>query len=108
MHSLAKDPDRYSSLIADSLFSLAKRDFAPLAERYDSVTARMEQAPALLKAARQNLKPEMVPQVYAEVAIEQLPGTISMVKSAVPRGLLVASPIALPEPALKRPEGTFD
>lgn len=84
MHSLAKDPDRYSSLIADSLFGLAKRDFAPLAERYDSVIARMEQAPALLKAARQNIKPEMVPQVYAEVAIEQLPGTIAMVKTTIP------------------------
>ncbi|HNH76643.1 MAG TPA: hypothetical protein PLF23_22850, partial [Candidatus Obscuribacter sp.] len=30
---LERDPDRYSSLIADSVFSLAKRNFAPASER---------------------------------------------------------------------------
>ena len=81
---LQRDPDRYGSLIADSVFSLAKRDFAPASERLASVCARLEKAPALIEAARLNLVPNEVPRIYAEVAIEQLAGTVSMLKTTIP------------------------
>lgn len=83
---LERDPDRYSSLIADSVFSLAKRNFAPASERLTSVCARLEKAPALIDAARRNLstRPQEVPKIYAEVAVEQLAGTVSMLKTTIP------------------------
>lgn len=81
---LERDPDRYSSLIADSVFSLTKRNFAPASERLTSVCARLEKAPALIDAARQNLVPQEVPKIYAEVAAEQLAGTVSMLKTTIP------------------------
>ncbi|MDX1989976.1 MAG: DUF885 domain-containing protein [Candidatus Obscuribacter sp.] len=81
---LERDPDRYSSLIADSVFSLTKRNFAPASARLTSVCARLEKAPALIDAARQNLVPQEVPKIYAEVAAEQLAGTVSMLKTTIP------------------------
>lgn len=84
LRSLERDPDRYSSSIADSVFGLTKRNFAPLAERLTSVTIREEQAPKMLQAARQNLVAADVPRIYAEVALEQLPGAIEMVKVTIP------------------------
>ena len=84
LRSLENDPDKYSSLVADSVFSLTKRNFAPAAERLESVVIREEQAPRLLKQARENLVATKVPRIYAEVAIEQLPGAIEMVKTTIP------------------------
>jgi uncharacterized protein (DUF885 family) len=84
LKSLERDPDSYSSKIAESVFGLTKRNFAPLAERLTSVTIREEQAPKLLQAGRQNLVAAEVPRIYAEVALEQLPGAIEMVKVTIP------------------------
>ena len=79
-----RDPDRYPSLIADSVFSLTKRNFAPLKERLESVVAREELAPSILKQARENLVPGSVPRIYVKVALEQLPGTVEMIKTTIP------------------------
>jgi uncharacterized protein (DUF885 family) len=84
LHSFNRDPDKYPSLIADSVFSLTKRNFAPLDERLKSVIARLEKAPALFAAARANLDPKAVPPIYASVALEQLPGTIDLFKTTIP------------------------
>ncbi|MBS2006596.1 MAG: DUF885 domain-containing protein [Cyanobacteria bacterium SZAS TMP-1] len=84
LRSLENDPDKYSSLIADSVFSLTKRNFAPPQQRLESVVIREEQAPRLLKEARENLIAANVPRIYAEVAIEQLPGSIEMVQTTIP------------------------
>jgi uncharacterized protein (DUF885 family) len=82
--SFERDPDKYPSLIADSVFSLTKRDFAPLKERLASVVAREEQAPSVLQQARENLIAAKVPRIYAKVALEQLPGTVEMIKTTIP------------------------
>ena len=92
LHSLNRDPDRYPSLIADSVFSLAKRNFAPLDERLLSVISRIEKAPALLAAAKENIQPNIVPPIYAEVALEQLPGTIELFKTTIPGIFATANP----------------
>lgn len=81
---LYKDPDRYSSLIADSVFGLAKRDFAPLQSRFESAISRMEQGPALLESGKLNLVPQETPKIYCEVALEQLGGTITLIKTTIP------------------------
>lgn len=92
LHSFNRDPDKYPSLIADSVFSLAKRNFAHVDERLVSVISRIEKAPALLVAARANIQPDIVPAIYAEVALEQLPGTIELFKTTIPAAFVTANP----------------
>lgn len=92
LHWLNRDPDKYPSLIADSVFSLAKRNFAPVDERLVSVISRIEKAPSLLAAGRANIQPDIVPAIYAEVALEQLPGTIELFKTTIPAAFASANP----------------
>jgi uncharacterized protein (DUF885 family) len=53
--------------IGDPLFALFARDFAPLAERLDAMTSRLEAAPAFLEASRSRT---IVPQVRLWQALE--------------------------------------
>ncbi len=77
-----KNPDRYSSGISSSIFTLISRNFASPEERLRSVIARERQMPAVFEAARANLSNP--PRVYTEIAIEQMPGIISFFQSDVP------------------------
>jgi uncharacterized protein (DUF885 family) len=77
-----KNPDNYSSGVTQSAFYLMMRKFASPDERLRSLVAREKQMPAVFAAARQNLKNP--PQVYTEVALEQLPGIISFFQHDVP------------------------
>ena len=63
--------------VGDSIYSLLARDFAPLEERLRSLKGRLEQIPAVLAAARENLKNP--PLVQTETAIVQNPGTIALI-----------------------------
>jgi uncharacterized protein (DUF885 family) len=56
-----------ASAIGDSLFPLFTRDFAPLPERLDAITARLEAAPRFLRESRSRA---VVPQVAPWLAIE--------------------------------------
>ncbi len=76
------NPDHYSSRISSYIFSMMKRDFAPLKQRLRHVIAREKQVPEILENARANL--EGTPKVYTEVALEQLPGIIEFFQTAVP------------------------
>lgn len=78
-----KNPDMYSSGVTDSIFVIMSRNFAPAAERLESVIARERQFPALFAAARANLKNP--PRIYTQVAIEQLPGIVSFFENDVPK-----------------------
>jgi uncharacterized protein (DUF885 family) len=77
-----KDPDPYASGPAYSLFLLIKRDFAPQEDRLRSVIARERKIPAALMDARRNLKNP--PRVFTEIALDQIPGTITFFKNDVP------------------------
>ncbi len=79
-----KDPDIYSSGVSSSIFDLVKRDFAPLPVRMKDVIAREHFIPQALEFAKQNLEPKLVPKIYAEIALEQLPGGIDFFKNSVP------------------------
>lgn len=78
-----KNPDMYSSGVTYSIFVVMSRNFAPAAERLQSVIARERQFPALFAAARENLKNP--PRIYTQVAIEQLPGIVSFFENDVPK-----------------------
>lgn len=77
-----KNADTYSSGITNSVYLIMSRRFAPPDERLRSVVAREKRMPAAFTAARENLKNP--PQIYTEIAIEQLPGIISFFENDVP------------------------
>jgi uncharacterized protein (DUF885 family) len=77
-----KDPNLYTGDVTDSIFVIIKRTFAPPEERLRSVIARERQIPATLMTARENLSNP--PKIYAQIAIEQMPGIIEFFQNDVP------------------------
>jgi uncharacterized protein (DUF885 family) len=76
------NPDPYSSSPTYSIFILMSRNFAPQEQRLKSVIAREQKMPANFAAAKANLSNP--PQIYTEIALEQLPGIISFFQHDVP------------------------
>jgi uncharacterized protein (DUF885 family) len=70
-----------------------ERKFASPDERLRSLIAREKLMPALLNAARANLKNP--PRIYTEIAIEQLPGIVSFFEQDVPSAFADAQDSAL-------------
>lgn len=77
-----KDPDVYSSGIANSAFTIIERNYAPADVRLAALISREKQMPAALQAARANLNNP--PKIFTEIALEQLPGIISFFQHDVP------------------------
>jgi len=77
-----KNPDFYSSGITSSAFTLMERKFAPPETRLRDLISRERQMPAALLAARANLRNP--PEIYTEIALEQLPGLIQFFRHDVP------------------------
>jgi uncharacterized protein (DUF885 family) len=88
-----KNADNYSSTCANGAFTLMERRFASPDERLRSLIAREKRMPALLAAARVNLKSP--PRVYTEIAIEQLPGIVDFFEHDVPSAFADAQDTAL-------------
>lgn len=82
IRSWEKDPDRYSSGLTNSAFVIMSRKFAPPEQRLRSLIEREKKMPAVLAAARENLKNP--PRIYTEVAIQQLPGIVGFFQKDVP------------------------
>jgi uncharacterized protein (DUF885 family) len=66
------NPMYYAGALDLSIY--LKRDFKPLANRVESMTAILRKAPALFAAARANLAP-VLPRPFVETAIEVAQGT---------------------------------
>jgi uncharacterized protein (DUF885 family) len=75
------NPLLYNESLANSLYLLVARDFAPPEKRAASIKARTEKIPAVIAQAKANLKNP--PQVYTETAIEQTQGAISLIKEGL-------------------------
>lgn len=60
---------------------LLSREFAPLTTRLLSLKGRLKQVPALLAAGKANL--ENPPRIYTETAIQQLQGTLGLIRDEV-------------------------
>ena len=73
-----------SYLPTAAIYGLIKRDFAPLAERMRLATARERASLANLAAARVMLTPEETPKISVEIALKQMPGTISFFRNDLP------------------------
>jgi hypothetical protein len=83
-----KDPDTYSTGAANSIYVIMSRNFASPDDRLRSVVAREKQFPQYFAAAFVNLK--NTPKISAEIALEQLPGTIDFFVKDVPAAFVDA------------------
>jgi uncharacterized protein (DUF885 family) len=88
-----KNPDIYSSGIANSAFSIIERKFAPPADRLRALIAREKLMPGALQEARANLAHP--PHIYTEIALEQLPGSTNFFVKDVPAAFAGVSDKAL-------------
>ena len=73
-----------SYLPTAAIYGLIKRDFAPAAERMRLATAREHASLANLAAARAMLTPQETPKVSVDIALRQMPGTLSFFRNDLP------------------------
>ncbi len=83
LQAWAWDPQMYSGLAGGAIYNLMAREFAPLPERLESATARMEKLPALFAQMRANIDPARVPKIHAETVAKQNGGVISLVEQFI-------------------------
>src|SRR5436309_8307641 len=78
-----KEPDWnplvYMQSLANSLYLLVARDFAPAETRIPSLRQRMEKIPDVIAQAKANL--QNPPRIHTETAIEQTQGAINLVRT---------------------------
>ena len=75
------NPLVYNQSLADSIYLLVARDFAPAEKRIPNLKKRLETIPTVIAQAEKNLKHP--PRVHTETAIEQLQGAISLVQEGL-------------------------
>jgi uncharacterized protein (DUF885 family) len=73
------NPLAYMQSLANSLYLLVARDFAPAEQRIASLRQRMEKIPGVIAQAKANL--QHPPRIHTETAIEQTQGAISLVRT---------------------------
>src|SRR5438874_551392 len=72
------NPLVYMQSLANSLYLLVARDFAPAEKRIPNLRQRMEKIPGVIAQAKANL--QHPPRVHTETAIEQTQGAINLVR----------------------------
>src|SRR6266404_3738603 len=75
------NPLVYMQSLANSLYLLVARDFAPADKRIPNLRQRMEKIPGVIAQAKANL--QHPPRVHTETAIEQTQGAISLVREGL-------------------------
>ncbi|WP_246357848.1 DUF885 domain-containing protein [Pyxidicoccus fallax] len=80
-----RNPGFYVGLITGGLSSVSSREFAPVDERMRSLRARMARIPAVLDAARANLKG--VPKLWVQLAARDARGTVTYLRTDLPQAL---------------------
>ncbi len=73
------DPLVYMQSLANSLYLLVARDFAPAEQRIASLRQRIEKIPGVIAQAKANL--QHTPRIHTETAIEQTQGAINLVRT---------------------------
>ncbi len=68
----ARNPGEYLNNVFAGSFLLIIKEFAPLPQRLRSALGRVREVPRLLREAQDNIVPQRVPKVWAEVALEQV------------------------------------
>ncbi len=82
----------YNSSLADSLYLLTAREFAPASERLHNAALRLAAIPTVIAQAKANLVNP--PEIYTRTAIKQLNGAIALVREGF-------DPLLKEDPALR-------
>jgi uncharacterized protein (DUF885 family) len=75
------NPLVYNQSLANSIYLLVARDFAPADQRIPNLRKRLEAIPTVIAQAKANLKHS--PKIHTETAIEQTQGAISLVREGL-------------------------
>jgi len=75
------NPLVYNQSLANSIYLLVARDFAPADQRIPNLRKRLEAIPAVIAQAKVNLKHS--PKIHTETAVEQTQGAISLVREGL-------------------------
>ena len=75
------NPLVYNQSLANGIYLLVARDFAPAEQRIPNLRKRLEAIPAVIAQAKATLKHS--PKIYTETAIEQTQGAISLVREGL-------------------------
>ena len=75
------NPLVYNQSLANGLYLLVARDFAPAEQRIPNLRKRMEGIPKVIDQAQKNLQHS--PRVHTETAIEQTQGAIGLVREGL-------------------------
>ncbi len=75
------NPLVYNQSLANGLYLLVARDFAPADQRIPNLRKRMEKIPHVIEQAKRNLQHS--PRVHTETAIEQTQGAIDLVREGL-------------------------
>jgi len=75
------NPLVYMQSLANSLYLLVARDFAPPEQRIPNLRQRMEAIPRVIAQAKANL--QHPPRIHTETAIEQAQGAINLVREGL-------------------------
>lgn len=86
------DPLSYNSSLANAVYVLTARDFAPAAARLRSAALRLQAIPTVIAQAKANLVNP--PEIYTQTAIKQINGAIGLVRDGL-------DPLFAEAPALK-------
>src|SRR2546427_6659255 len=73
------NPLVYMQSLANSLYLLVARDFAPAEKRIPSLRERLEKIPGVIAQAKANL--QHPPRIHTETAIDQTQGAINLVRT---------------------------
>lgn len=95
-----RSPSTYVGAVSGGTASLSQREFAPLEERMRSMMARWAHVPAVVAAAKENLRPAAVPKLWAEQAAGSARGTASFLRDDLPQAL-AAQGLDEVDPALR-------
>jgi uncharacterized protein (DUF885 family) len=75
------DPLSYNNSLANSIYLLTARDFAPAADRLRSAAQRLAAIPTVIAQAKANLVNP--PEIYTQTALKQLNGAIDLVRNGL-------------------------
>jgi len=70
LRNYERSPGMYVNECLGGVFLLLMRDFAPFRVRMRSALGRLEEVPRVLGQGKENIIPERVPKVWAEIALE--------------------------------------
>lgn len=93
-----RHPGESADECLNGVYALILRDFAPLPERMKSILGRLREAPRVLEESRLLIKPNEVPKVWAEMAIQSARRGVGLFTGFVP--MLAESTPDLKEEAL--------